>query len=199
MKNLLLFSLSGVLLALTANGNQPTVTEDRPPETVILPGDEIELDVYRESDLKQRVKVGEDGKVKLHLLDPVPVIGLTQRQAEKLIQQTYGKDILVNPSVSLSIYPQPVQAGKIVIHGRVGSPGVFEMPKGRKSVGILEAIGLSGGFTRLSNRTNVQVRREVDGKTTVFEVNVKKIQSDPKAENFKILSGDVIVVKERWA
>ena len=198
MKNLLLFNLSFVLLTSNAIGNQPTVTENRQPEAVILPGVEIALNVYREDDLKQRVKVGHDGKVKLHLIDPVRVIGLTQRQVEKLIQETYSKDILVNPSVSVSIHPKPKIPGKITIDGRVGSPGNFAMPKDKGSIGIVEALGLAGGFTRLSNRTNVNVRRDVNGTSALFKVNVKKIQSDPRAENFKILPGDIIVVWERW-
>ena len=144
MKNLLILTFSVVLLSSSAIANQPIVTENRQPEAVILPGDEIELDVYREVDLKQRVKVGDDGKVKLHLVDPVRLMGLTQRQAEKLIQETYSKEILVNPSVSVSIHPKAKVPGKIVIHGRVTAPGelrtarrkeVHQHPGGNRIVG----------------------------------------------------------------
>jgi len=47
--------------------------------------------------------VGSDGKLTLHL-GPVSVGGLTQRQAASLIRDTYTKDVLVNPSILMSVY-----------------------------------------------------------------------------------------------
>ena len=35
-----------------------------------------------------------------------------------------------------------------------------------------------------------------DGKTTFFEVNVKRIMRSENAENFQVNSGDLIFVKE---
>lgn len=199
MKNRLYLFVAAALMAVSSNSmaNQPSKAgAENKPETVIVPGDEIELSVYREADLKQRVKVGDDGRVKLHLIDPVRVTGMTQRQAEKAIQEAYGKDILVNPSVTVSIYPQLRQVGKIIVQGRVGAAGVYQIPAGKRSISILEAIGLAGGFTRYSRKSKVQVRREENGVTVVHDVNVGKIMTNEKAKNFQIKSGDIIFVPE---
>lgn len=187
------------VIVLPARAAQPAVGSNGAVKTlavtVILPGDEIKLSVFREPDLKQELKVGSDGKVTLHLVGPVSVAGLTERQAETMIRESYAKDVLVNPSVSLSVYANQ-QPGKVVVHGRVGKPGVYEFPEGHKSMSILEAVGMAGGFTRYANRRTLQVRRIENGKANVREIDAKRIATDKNAADFQILPGDVIMVKE---
>lgn len=188
------------VFVLPARAAQPAVGSNGAVKTlaatVILPGDEIKLSVFREPDLKQELKVGADGKVTLHLVGPVSVAGLTERQAETLIRESYAKDVLVNPSVSLSVYANQ-QPGKVVVHGRVGKPGVYTFPEGHKSISILEAVGMAGGFTRYAYEKRVQVRRVENGKATVRDVDAKKISTDKNADDFQIFPGDVIFVRER--
>lgn len=163
---------------------------------IIVPGDEIQISVYREADLDVKTKVGPDGLATLHLIGPIKVAGLTKKQAESVIKDAYAKDVLVNPSVSLSVYPQPRENGTFVVAGRVEKQGVFEFPKLGDYISILEAIGMAGGFNRYSSRGNVKVRRQLGAETKIYEIDTKAISRNQKAKDFMILPGDSIYVEE---
>jgi protein involved in polysaccharide export with SLBB domain len=130
------------------------------------------------------------------LIGPIKVAGLTKKQAESAIKDAYAKDVLVNPSVSLSVYPQPRENGTFVVAGRVEKQGVFEFPKLGDYISILEAIGMAGGFNRYSSRGNVKVRRQLGAETKIYEIDTKAISRNQKAKDFMILPGDSIYVEE---
>ena len=56
---------------------------------------------------------------------------------------------------------------------------------------------MAGGFTCYADERKVQIRRVKNGAPDIQEVNAKEISTDKKAQDFEILSGDVVFVKER--
>lgn len=163
---------------------------------IILPGDEVQISVFREPDLSLKTRVASNGKVTLHLIGAIKLAGLSPKDAEQTVREAYAKDVLVNPSVSLSVYPQQREPGSFTVAGQVSSQGNFKFPPNRNTLSIMEAIGTAGGFTRYANRKNVKVRRATDGGTKVLEIDTKEITRDKDAKDFLILPGDVIYVEE---
>lgn len=162
---------------------------------VLSTSDTIEMTIYREPDLSTRSKVGSDGAVQLPLVGEVKVSGLTVRQAREAIQRLYDADYLVNPQVYLNLVDFAQR--KFTILGQVAKPGAYEFPGGR-TLGLLEAVGIAGGFNRSADRGKVLVRRTSEGGTEgSFKVNAKKLSSSG-SETFNILPGDVITVGESW-
>lgn len=157
--------------------------------------DTIEMTIYREPDLTTRSKVGSDGAVQLPLVGEIKVAGLTIRQAREAIRRLYDADYLVNPQIYLNLVDFAQR--KFTILGQVAKPGAYEFPGGR-SLGLLEAVGIAGGFTRSADRGKVLVRRTSEGGAEgSFKVNAKKL-STAGSETFNILPGDVITVGESW-
>lgn len=162
---------------------------------VLSTADTIEMTIYREPDLTTRSKVGSDGAVQLPLVGEVKVAGLTIRQAREAIRRLYDADYLVNPQIYLNLVDFAQR--KFTILGQVAKPGAYEFPGGR-SLGLLEAVGIAGGFTRSADRGKVLVRRTSEGGTEgSFKVNAKKLSTNG-SETFNILPGDVITVGESW-
>jgi polysaccharide export outer membrane protein len=58
-------------------------------------------------------------------------------------------------------------------------------------IGLMEAIGLAGGYTRIAAPERISVRRE----NQLLKVNGKRISRGSSAE-FHIESGDIITVGE---
>lgn len=161
---------------------------------ILRPGDTIEMIVYREQDLSLRSKIGKDGMVQLPLLGEVKIGGLSVRAATALIRNRYNADYLVEPQIYLNI--AAYNSRKFTIIGQVGKPGAYEFGGGEE-IGLLEAIGMAGGFTRIADRGRVVVKRREGDVVRNYRVNAKKL-SDSGVDKFQIENGDVINVGESW-
>jgi polysaccharide export outer membrane protein len=161
---------------------------------VLAPGDTLDLMVYKEPDLNMRSKIARDGRVQLPLLGEVQVAGKTVREAQDYIKGLLNADYLVDPQVYLNIASYTQR--KITLIGQVVRPGSYEL-QGNESLGILEAIGMAGGFTRIADSKNVTVKRVVGGKPDTIKVNTKRLE-DPRGGSFQVLPGDIITVGESW-
>lgn len=161
---------------------------------VLAPGDTLDLMVYKEPDLNMRSKIARDGRVQLPLLGEVQVAGKTVREAQDYIKGLLNSDYLVDPQVYLNIASYTQR--KITLIGQVVRPGSYEL-QGNESLGILEAIGMAGGFTRIADSKNVTIKRIVGGKPDTIKVNTKKLE-DPRGGSFQVLPGDIITVGESW-
>jgi len=160
----------------------------------LQPGDTIEMVVYREPDLSIRSRIGKDNMVQLPLLGEVKLGGLNVRSATALIRQRYNADYLVEPQIYLNV--ASYNPRKFTIIGQVGKPGAYEFAGG-EALGLLEAIGMAGGFTRIADRGHVVIKRREGDSVRVLKVNAKKL-SDAGVDRFEILPGDVINVGESW-
>ena len=161
---------------------------------VLAPGDTLDLMVYKEPDLNMRSKIARDGRVQLPLLGEVQVAGKTVREAQDYIKSLLNADYLVDPQVYLNIASYTQR--KITLIGQVVRPGSYEL-QGNESLGILEAIGMAGGFTRIADTKNVTIKRVTGGKPDTLKINTKKLE-DPRGGSFQVLPGDIITVGESW-
>lgn len=157
-------------------------------------GDTIEMIIYREPDLTIRSRIGKDGMVQLPLLGEVKLGGLTIRNATTLIRNRYNADYLVEPQIYLNI--SAYNTRKFTIIGQVGRPGSYEFGGGEE-LGLLEAIGMAGGFTRIADRGHVLIKRREGNSIKSIKVNAKKL-ADVGVDQCVIQSGDVINVGESW-
>jgi polysaccharide export outer membrane protein len=161
---------------------------------ILASGDTLDLMVYREPDLGMRSKIARDGRVQLPLLGEVKVAGMSVRDAQEHIRKLYDADYLVDPQIYLNIASYTQR--KITVIGQVSRPGSYEL-QGNESLGILEAIGMAGGFTRIADTKNVVVKRRTGEKVETIKVNTKRLES-PEGGSFQVLPGDILTVGESW-
>src|ERR1035437_2386296 len=161
---------------------------------VLRPNDEILMTVYQEDDLKSKTIIDMDGMVMLPLLGQVKIGGLSLGQATAQIQQLYNRDYLVNPQVNLIV--EKFAARRFAVLGQVQKPGSFDFPQ-NEPVNLLEAIAISGGYTRLGAPSKVSVRRVENGSPKIYRLDADAIAKDQKKKPFEILPNDIITVGER--
>ena len=161
---------------------------------ILSSGDTLNLMVYKEPDLNMQSKIARDGRVQLPLLGEVKVAGMSVREAQEHIRKLLNADYVVDPQVYLNIVSYTQR--KFTIIGQVTRPGSYEL-QGTESLGILEAVGIAGGFSRIADTKNITVKRSVEGKTQTIKVNTKKLE-DPQGGSFDVLPGDIITVGESW-
>lgn len=163
----------------------------------IVPRDQIKFQLTGEPDepLLQRVTSG--GEISVPLLGAVKVAGLTLRETENLLEKRYREGgFYLNPQVILSFESYAPRV--ISVLGQVNNPTQVEFSLEREQMGIVGAITRAGGFTRVAQTDSVKVMRTVEGKETVFSVNVASyLNETAKASEFRLMPDDVVFVPER--
>jgi polysaccharide export outer membrane protein len=168
-----------------------TITSVSPPAGYILSNNDfVAVEVFGEDDLKTQARLNGEGNLSLPLLGSVHLAGLTLTQAATRLTELYRRDYLVDPKLNVTLVGYA--ARRFTILGQVNRPGDFAMPESSPSgIGLLEAIGIAGGYTRIAAPERISVRRG----NQLLKVNAKRI-SRGVASDFHIESGDIITVGE---
>ena len=127
------------------------------------------------------------GSVTMPILNEVQLGGLTPANAEiKIKERLINENYLVNPTVQVRVLNN-----KFTILGEVNSPGVI--PFSEESISLLDAIGLAKDLTYSAVRKDIKLIREVDGKRSVYHIDLTtaKWMSNPE---YRIRQNDVIIV-----
>ncbi|MGZ3943455.1 MAG: polysaccharide biosynthesis/export family protein [Mucilaginibacter sp.] len=123
----------------------------------------------------QSYQVEDDGTVALPLIGHVTVAGLTRIQAQKLVEEMYRKNVLVNPIINLKITNL-----KVTVLGEIRAPGNYQLVKDKTS--IVELLGQAGGLTDRANEKTIKIIRGDPKKPQVMEVDLNKLTTlaDPR-------------------
>ncbi|HEX2747108.1 MAG TPA: polysaccharide biosynthesis/export family protein, partial [Verrucomicrobiales bacterium] len=171
---------------------QETQTLRPPSDNYILNrGDSIKLSVFQESDLDTECTLSKSGEASFPLIGSVQLSGKTVRTAEKLIEELYNRDYLVNPRVSLTLtgYAQHF----VTVSGAVANPRVVAIPlEGRFD--ILAAIAAAGGTTEKADLRAVVLRPAAGG--AGIRCDVTAMQANPALAR-ALQPGDLLTVPQK--
>ncbi|HJT39630.1 MAG TPA: polysaccharide biosynthesis/export family protein [Sphingobium sp.] len=155
----------------------------------IAPDDVLRIQVYHEPDLSlEDAQVTAAGMIRMPLIGDVPVAGLSAGEASDVIAGRLGERYLVSPQVTLFV--KKAVGRRMTIDGEVREPGLFPI-EGR--IGLLQAVAMAKGTTRLASLKQVVVVRQADGarKAAMFDLSAIRRGAAPDPE---ILPGDSIIV-----
>jgi len=156
--------------------------------------DMIEIRVFQEDELTSTVRISKDGTINFPLIGSVRVGGMSTQAAAARIRAMLEKDYLVNPQVSVTV--RDYSKRRFTILGEVQRPGAYELPD-HDAIGLLEAIGMAGGYTRIAEPAKITLKRVVGGKEVVMRLNAKKMAREGDSGVVEIKPGDVLTVGER--
>jgi protein involved in polysaccharide export with SLBB domain len=169
-------------------------SQDQSTNYRISPNDVLDFKVFQEPDLDAQVRIAGDGTAIFPLIGAVNLAGKTVSEATAVLRQHYLNGYLVNPQVSLIV--QTYARKTFTILGQVQKPGAYEIV-GDQSIGLLEAIGMAGGYTRIADPGNITIRHSENGREYVYKVNAKRPEKNKEAINqYRTQPGDVITVGE---
>lgn len=156
-------------------------------EYLIGPGDVLDIIVWRDQNLSQKVPVRPDGKISYPLIDDVQAAGQTAVQLKQTITRGL-RQFISNPMVTVIV--SEINNYKVTVLGEVTKPGVYLL-KGRASV--VEAISLAGGFSEFASKSNIVVVKR-DGRRVRFNYN-SFIAGEGGEQNVALDPGDSVIVK----
>jgi polysaccharide export outer membrane protein len=123
---------------------------------VLVPGDQLEISVWRVAEVSRAVVVRPDGFISLPLAQEVQAAGLTPRElAAGITTALSGR--LLNPEVT--VIPTVVRQPTVYVLGDVKTPGAYPA---RSAVTAAQALALAGGTLRSGSDNEVMIIRLAD-------------------------------------
>jgi polysaccharide export outer membrane protein len=110
--------------------------------------------------------IDQNGEINFPTIGKIKLSGLTRTEAEAKIRNIV-REYVVDAEVSVRVLNF-----EISVMGEVARPGV-QVIRGDR-VTLLEALSAAGDLTIYGNRENIKLVREVDGATTVTEIDITK-------------------------
>jgi polysaccharide export outer membrane protein len=178
--------------AVSASGAAKTqdTAKDAPDQSALVklgPGDLIEVSVYNVPELASKVRVSNSGDIYLPLIDYVHVDGLTQEEAQTLIQKRLEDGGFVR-SPHVSIFVDEAASQGVTVIGEVTKPGIYPDVADHK---LYEVVSEAGGFTASAARKIAVIRRN---QPDPIRIDLPRNLADDLSGNIDILPGDTISV-----
>ena len=104
-------------------------------------GDVLYIAVYKNQDLTGEVTVSPEGTVTLPLVSEVPAAGSTETELAQRLTQILGKDLLVDPQVSVTV--RTYQSQFVYVTGAVSQSRRVALRPGLTMTGILAEAGVA--------------------------------------------------------
>ncbi|MBV9241092.1 MAG: SLBB domain-containing protein [Acidobacteria bacterium] len=162
--------------------------------------DVIDIQVFRHSDLTQKVAVSPTGTINLFRLDhPVVAVCKTERELETDIANAYKQNYLRDPEVHVVVSEQRSQP--VAVIGAVEKPGSFFI---NRRYQLLEMLALAGGpnkeagtrllVARTGSTSNCRELQNEDTNASIMVSDYKIRDVQEGKVTFWMQPGDVISV-----
>lgn len=167
-------------------------TEAGGDQYVIMAGDTLQVRVFQQESMSARVKVRQDGRISLPLVNDCMAAGRTPVELAVELQGRL-KDFINTPVVTVSL--EEGRPLTVSVVGEVVRPGVLTLEHGS---GVMQALAAAGGFTDFAHRDGVFVLRNRPGVAKPARIRFAweaLAQAQGKASSFALVPGDVVVVE----
>lgn len=157
---------------------------------VVSPGDQIQIEVWQNTQLTRQVTVRPDGMISLPLVNDVPAAGQTVAEFQDKLTERL-KQYLRDPVVSVNVSAFTTTAKQIYIQGQVRTPAAFGY---RPEMTVLQALALSGGANAFAEGCAVIVRQRA-GQFYRYTIELEPmLRGESLKENIVLLPNDVLTV-----
>lgn len=125
-----------------------------PTNYVLGPGDQIKIEYFGNESISEDIYINRSGFVKLPLLDPVNLAGITLEDAQNLIKESVKKG-LIGTEVLVTI--GNLRSINVYLLGEAFKPGTYTVGSLSSLTNVLFA---SGGVSKLGSLRNIQLKRQ---------------------------------------
>jgi len=159
------------------------------PNYIIQPGDVLDIQVWKEPEVSQKVPVRPDGKISLPLVNDIQASGLTAAALTADLSERLKK-FIADPQVTVIV--SEINSQRFYVMGEVTRGGTYPLAPGMT---VLQGLSSAGGFTPFANPKKIYVLRDEDGKQVKYPFNYKEVvKGKNQDQNIPLEPGDTIVV-----
>lgn len=189
------------------NPSQRVQAPTDPKNIPIRPGEALDIYVLEDATLNGGYTVRAEGHIIFPTMGRIQLAGLTPSQAEARMKELLESQKLRVATVILDRTSMlgsnqsnaTTQQMLVYITGKVARPGQHNLTvEIGKTMGVYEAILISGGFARFSNEAKAYVLRQAAPSQPKQKMPIDlKAVADGKLPDIPIRTGDIVVVPEK--
>lgn len=179
------------ILIFTSAGDARAQQQPARPDTSykVLPGDVLQVSVWKEPDLQLELLVRPDGAISFPLAGEISTRNKSVADLQIELSTRLARYI-TDPVVTVSVIE--VLGNKIYVIGQVNNPGEFVV---NPQVDVLQALSMAGGTTPFADLDNIRILRRTNSIQSALSFSYKEvIRGRNLAQNVMLKSGDVVVV-----
>lgn len=184
------FVVLGALLLVGADDSSAQEQAARPDTSYkVLPGDVLQVSVWKEPDLQLELLVRPDGAISFPLAGEISTRNRSVSELQSELTRRLSRYI-TDPVVTVSV--TEVLGNKIYVIGQVNNPGEFVV---NPQVDVLQALSMAGGTTPFADLDNIRILRRKQSIQSALSFSYKDvIRGRNLQQNVMLRSGDVVVV-----
>jgi len=167
-------------------------------------GDVVTFSIAEDREAPQTMRVTDTGELDFSAFPKIGRISVAGRNCAQVaadLKRRLEADYYYHADVTLGINQvnHLDSRGKVYLSGNVRAPGPQDLPYNERTM-VSTAIIRAGGFDKYANEAKVQItRRDKDGKTIKFYVNVKAvIEGGHLDKDVELQDGDYIYVPQNF-
>lgn len=177
-----------LLLLLTLSSSLPALAEES--KFVVLPGDLLQISVWKEEGMDQEVLVLPDGTITFPLVGTLQVQGMALEELKLALSEELQSLI---PDAAVAVSVKAPTGHKVSVIGQVQKPGEIILSN---SMGVMQALSQVGGLTPYANENNIVIiRKNAEGKKEKISFPYAAIAKGNDLEkDIDLIPGDVVIV-----
>jgi polysaccharide export outer membrane protein len=156
---------------------------------ILQPGDNLQISVWKETDLTQEVFIRPDGGISFPLAGDLPAAGMSVAQLTLVLEKRvrrYEPDAVVTVMVKAAI------GNRVYVIGKVNKPGDFAL---NRPIDVMQALSLAGGATPFANTNKIRILRREGTHINAIAFRYGDVQRGRRLDqNILLKSGDTVVV-----
>jgi polysaccharide export outer membrane protein len=162
---------------------------------IVGPGDNLNINVWRNPELSMSVPVRPDGRITTPLVEDIPATGQTPTQLARTIEKALSKYIQ-DPVVTVIVtgFQGPLER-QIRIVGQAARPQALAY---REKMTLLDIMIAVGGITEFADGNKATILRAGD-KPQQFNVRLRDlVKLGDVSANVEMRPGDVLIIPESF-
>lgn len=155
----------------------------------LLPGDLLDISVWKEPDLHQEVIVRPDGGLSFPLVGEVDTTGKSVAEVRDVLVERLKRYI---PTPVVTVALKAIGGNVVYVLGKVNHPGEFPMVK---AVDVMQALALAGGTTPFAALNDIVILQRQNGQERAIHFHYSDVERGHNlSQNIVLESGDTVVV-----
>lgn len=155
----------------------------------VLPGDVLQISVWKEPELQMQVLVRPDAAFSFPLAGDISTEGQSVAELQAELTKRLSRYIS-NPVVTVSV--TDILGNKVYVIGQVNNPGEFVV---NPRVDVMQALSMAGGLTAFADTNDIKILRRTGSRQSALTFKYNDVLKGRNLEqNIVLQSGDIVVV-----